>query len=333
VQVEDSADGCVEEPPLPSPCLSDDTVTDAMRSVGLQALLREQEGVELWGAVEAAAVRWVCALDSPQLLLSMPGTSTSTASNSAGTAAAAAAATAAPCSIVMSTQSTGQAAGQGELNRSAITTATVGTGYNTQKRFSHLKSALTRKFPFPCRPALFPLPSSYTQLHSQLTAMGGYAFPALCLLCGAVLDANGRGKCATHSMICNRDAGVIFLLQVKTSTSFCTGTPPLYLPCSLLPFPYGNQLALSTSTLHLLSFLSPLQDCTVLLSIGPRCSYFPTPYVDDYGEKHKHCRGRPLHLDTKRLEILRKLWVTHGVGNEVYQKRSTSSRVVINGHY
>ena len=76
-----------------------------------------------------------------------------------------------------------------------------------------------------------------------------------------------------------------------------------------------------------------LQDCTVLLSIGPRCSYFPTPYVDDYGEKHKHCRGKPLHLDDGRLEILRKLWVTHGVGNEVYQKRSTSTRVVINGHY
>jgi hypothetical protein len=90
--VEYSADGCVEEPPLPSPCLSDDTVTAAMRAVGLQALLREQEEVELWGAVEAAAVRWVCALDSPQLLLNMPGTSTSTASNSTSNGAAAASA-------------------------------------------------------------------------------------------------------------------------------------------------------------------------------------------------------------------------------------------------
>ena len=71
----------------------------------------------------------------------------------------------------------------------------------------------------------------------------------------------------------------------------------------------------------------------MLLSIGPRCSYFHTPYVDDYGEKHKHYRGKPLHLDVNHREILRKLWVTHGVGNEVYQKRSTSARVVINGHY
>lgn len=76
-----------------------------------------------------------------------------------------------------------------------------------------------------------------------------------------------------------------------------------------------------------------LQDCQVLLSMGPRCSYFPAPYVDDYGEKHKHSRGKPLHLDARRLEMLRKLWASHCVGNEVYQQRSSSTRVVINGHY
>ena len=189
-----------------------------MRSVGLQAVLREQEGAELWGEVEAAAVRWVCALDSPQLLLNMPGTRTSTSTSTSDPAATAPSTPLPPCAAAISSPpSRNQEAGQGESNRSAEITAIVGTGHNTQKRFSHLKSALTRRFPFPARPALFPLPSSYTQLHSQLTAMGGYAFPALCLLCGAVLDANGRGKCATHAMICSKDAGVIFLLQVKES--------------------------------------------------------------------------------------------------------------------
>lgn len=81
-----------------------------------------------------------------------------------------------------------------------------------------LEAALRKNYPFPLRPALFPLPPSYTQLHSQLTAVGGYSFPALCLLCGSVMDANGRGKCAAHSINCNKDASILFLLQVRYST-------------------------------------------------------------------------------------------------------------------
>lgn len=283
-------------------------------------------------------MRWVCALDSPQLLLNMPGTGTSTSSSSAS-ASSPCPSSPLPCATVMSSAPSSRGldadAGQGESNRSAETTAIVNTGHNTQKRFSHLKSALTRRFPFNSRPALFPLPSSYTQLHSQLTAIGGYAFPALCLLCGAVLDANGRGKCATHSLICNKDAGIIFLLQVRHHRAYSLLALRLLFSTvfATISLCGSAQFVVSfSSVLSLLSLLC-LQDCTVLLSIGPRCSYFPTPYVDDYGEKHKHCRGKPLHLDAKRLEILRKLWVTHGVGNEVYQKRSTSNRVVINGHY
>ena len=84
-----------------------------------------------------------------------------------------------------------------------------------------LEAALRKNYPFPLRPALFPLPPSYTQLHSQLTAVGGYSFPALCLLCGSVMDANGRGKCAAHSINCNKDASILFLLQVRYSTVHC----------------------------------------------------------------------------------------------------------------
>lgn len=84
-----------------------------------------------------------------------------------------------------------------------------------------LEVALRKNYPFPVRPALFPLPPSYTQLHSQLTAIGGYSFPALCLLCGSVMDANGRGKCAAHSINCNKDASILFLLQVRYSIVQC----------------------------------------------------------------------------------------------------------------
>ena len=44
------------------------------------------------------------------------------------------------------------------------------------------------------------------------------------------------------------------------------------------------------------------QDCLILLCHGPRAAYFPTPYVDEYGEKHRHFRGKPLHLDRNRCE-------------------------------
>jgi hypothetical protein len=91
-----------------------------------------------------------------------------------------------------------------------------------------LEAALRKNYPFPLRPALFPLPPSYTQLHSQLTAVGGYSFPALCLLCGSVMDANGRGKCAAHSINCNKDASILFLLQVRYSTVHRTHYSMIY---------------------------------------------------------------------------------------------------------
>jgi hypothetical protein len=43
--------------------------------------------------------------------------------------------------------------------------------------------------------------------------------------------------------------------------------------------------------------------------------------------------GKPLHLEPRMYTVLRKLWAQHGVANEVVQKRSTSARVIINGHY
>ena len=80
---------------------------------------------------------------------------------------------------------------------------------------NELHLALGRQYPFYSSPQLFSMPTSYTQLHSQLTAISGYSFPALCLICGAVMDANGKGKCAAHSINCNKDGGIVFLLQVS----------------------------------------------------------------------------------------------------------------------
>lgn len=71
----------------------------------------------------------------------------------------------------------------------------------------------------------------------------------------------------------------------------------------------------------------------MLLIYGDRASYFPGPYVDAYGERHKQFRGRPLFLDQRRLEALRKLWSKQRVAMEVVHSRSTSKQVIFNGYY
>jgi len=55
--------------------------------------------------------------------------------------------------------------------------------------------------------------------------------------------------------------------------------------------------------------------------------------VDAYGERHKQFRGRPLFLDERRLEALRKLWARGKIGVEVVHNRSTSKQVIHNGYY
>lgn len=76
-----------------------------------------------------------------------------------------------------------------------------------------------------------------------------------------------------------------------------------------------------------------VQDCIVLLLHGPRASYFGPLYLDVHGERHRNHRGKPLNLNTKMVEHLRKLWASHGIPREVVLKRSTSTRVIINSHY
>ena len=70
-----------------------------------------------------------------------------------------------------------------------------------------------------------------------------------------------------------------------------------------------------------------------LLVHGPRACYFASPYVDAYGERHGQFRGRPLYLDEQRIEVVRRLWATHGVEQQVVQSRSNSRQVIINSYY
>ena len=136
-------------------------------------------------------------------------------------------------------------------------------------------------------PVLDVLPKSYTTLHGRVAQCVDYEYPAICLACGFVLDAGGKGHCTEHAKACCADGAIFFLVQ----------------------------------------------DCILLLIHGVRASYFPPPYVDEHGERHKNYRGKPLNSDKRRSENIRSLWATHGIPREVVTKRSTSNRVIINRHY
>lgn len=62
---------------------------------------------------------------------------------------------------------------------------------------------------------LIPISPTYTEFHAQVMRVSGCEYPGICLQCGAVLDASGKGNCCQHVKYCCGDSGIIFLLQVS----------------------------------------------------------------------------------------------------------------------
>lgn len=64
------------------------------------------------------------------------------------------------------------------------------------------------------RPRVLVIPTSYTDLYAELGAlMPDCEQTAVCLVCGEVLNAGGKGECTRHSYKCGAGAGMFFLLQ------------------------------------------------------------------------------------------------------------------------
>jgi hypothetical protein len=64
------------------------------------------------------------------------------------------------------------------------------------------------------RPRVLVLPTSYTDLYAELgSLLPDCEQTAVCLICGEVLNAGGKGECTRHSYKCGAGAGVFFLLQ------------------------------------------------------------------------------------------------------------------------
>ena len=64
------------------------------------------------------------------------------------------------------------------------------------------------------RPHINGMPVAYTDLYAELGAlMPECEQTAVCLICGEVLNAGGKGECTRHSYKCGAGAGIFFLLQ------------------------------------------------------------------------------------------------------------------------
>ena len=77
-----------------------------------------------------------------------------------------------------------------------------------------------------------------------------------------------------------------------------------------------------------------LRSTSTILIRNKWAAYYPSLYVDEYGETDRNMRrGAPLHLNITRLSKLRKLWFSGGISNEVVKIRSSSDRVIMENWY
>jgi len=82
-----------------------------------------------------------------------------------------------------------------------------------ERVMSALNTHANCRYPSAASPSFFAMSDSYTKLHSSVTSTVGFEAPAICLLCGLILDGSGKGNCTKHLSVCGGDVGVFFLLQ------------------------------------------------------------------------------------------------------------------------
>jgi len=143
------------------------------------------------------------------------------------------------------------------------------------------------------------LPERFTDLYTRLVRgpdklAEDTEGPALCLVCGHVVDAARRsrpdapGACTCHAR--SHDDGVgIFFLVLK---------------------------------------------CATLLTFNSHAAFGPSIYLDDFDEDDFNLRrGAPLSLSHTRVRELELLYNSHGVPTEVARRRKDISRVIADDYY
>mmetsp|Transcript_20735 Transcript_20735/g.26177 ORF Transcript_20735/g.26177 Transcript_20735/m.26177 type:complete len:471 (+) Transcript_20735:1-1413(+) len=85
---------------------------------------------------------------------------------------------------------------------------------NESKTFPLLQSAMIVGRSKSDNPRIKGLPVSYTDLYADLGLLSpDTELTAVCLVCGEVLNAGGKGKCTSHAFQCGGGCGIFFLLQ------------------------------------------------------------------------------------------------------------------------
>lgn len=110
-----------------------------------------------------------------------------------------------------SNQGTLASDGQPHISSSVVT-------FNS-KRSVPLIGGFTKEIPVrnTGRPRVATIPISYTDLYAELgSLLPDSEQTAVCLICGEVLNAGGKGECTKHSYKCGAGAGLFFLLQECT---------------------------------------------------------------------------------------------------------------------
>ena len=126
--------------------------------------------------------------------------------------------------------------------------------------------------------------------------------PALCLLCGQILNAGARsacgagldatpstvGECTLHARGCGAGVGVFFLVQ----------------------------------------------KCSVFLMRGPRTCRYPSIYLDQNGDMpDTNGQMPPLFLSFKNLRRLEEMYLGHHIAREVTRRRSSQDTVTRLDYY
>ncbi|XP_054160724.1 E3 ubiquitin-protein ligase UBR2-like isoform X2 [Oppia nitens] len=118
--------------------------------------------------------------------------------------------------------------------------------------------------------------------------------PTMCLICGTIL--------CSHSYCCQNDLEGTMVGSCTWHSHFCGAGQGMFLR---------------------------IRDCKILLLAGKtKGCYLAPPYIDEYGETDQGLiRGNPLHLCESSYAKLHKIWLRHGIPEQIAHALETSSNL------
>ncbi|XP_014664856.1 PREDICTED: E3 ubiquitin-protein ligase UBR2-like isoform X1 [Priapulus caudatus] len=149
---------------------------------------------------------------------------------------------------------------------------------------------------------LVHLPSDYSELINQASLFtcpnsdgDDSRAPTMCLVCGTML--------CSQSYCCQTELDGVPVGACTAHAACCGAGVGLFLR---------------------------VRECQVLLLSGrTKGSFFPPPYLDDYGETDQGLRrGNPLHLNPERYRRLQTIWLVHSVPQEIAHALESNSSLL-----